>query len=632
MNRKKNPAMKKPAPVNLAPARKRLFILMTVALPLLLLVVLELCLRLFDYGGNTKLFVSTPNEDSQYLGINLNIGRRYFPGGSFNPSPRKDLFLKVKPQNGYRIFVLGGSTTAGFPYGNNITFPRILNRRLADTFPNRKIEVVNTAMTAINSYSQLDFMNEILAQQPDAILIYAGHNEFYGALGVGSVESLGQIYGITLTYLRLQRLKVFCLVRDVIGSIRQIIGLKKKMNYTDDPMATIMARIVKDKEITLDSQIYERGKRQFRNNLLRIFKRTRRAKIPVIISELVSNTRDQEPFVSLATAKFPAASSMYAKARTLEQEGNYDLARKAYYLAKDLDALRFRATEEFNEIIHELANEFDIPVVPMKQYFEENSPHGMIGNNLICDHLHPTIDGYFLMADAFYNTMRQESFITSDWPENNIKPTSYYRRHWGYTQLDSTYAALVITHLKGGWPFQTFGPNQVLFQFSPITVEDSLALEIVKTGKLTLEMAHDKLASYYLIKGEYHRALDEYLALIYEVPYLDLFYKPAIDLVVAVGQYELGAAILEEALKYNESFLIYKWLGQFKLVLNDPQLGINYLEKALELGSPDEHLLYNLARAYYNTSQIEKGDLLAAKLKAIYPGSAFIKMLADRKN
>jgi len=632
MNRKKNPAKKKPAPVNLTPARRRLFILTTIALPLLFLAGLELCLRLFNYGGNTRLFVSTPNEDSPYFGINLNIGRRYFPNGSFNPSPRKDLFLKVKPQNGYRIFVLGESTTAGFPYGNNITFPRILNRRLADTFPERKIEVINTAMTAINSYSLLDFMDEIVSQKPDAILIYAGHNEFYGALGVGSVESLGQLYGITLTYLYLQRFKVFCLLRDVIGSLRQMIGLTKKMNYTDDPMATIMARIVKDKEITLDSPIYERGKRQFRNNLLRIFRKAKRAKIPVIISELVSNTRDQEPFVSLATAKFPSAASMFAKARDLEQEGNYDLARKAYYLAKDLDALRFRATEEFNEIIHELANEFDIPVVPMKQYFEENSPRGIIGNNLICDHLHPTIDGYFLMADAFYNAMHQESFISTNWSEDKIKPTSYYRRHWGYTQLDSTYAALVITHLKGGWPFQTIGPNRVLFQISPVTIEDSLALKIVKTGRLTLEMAHNELAIYYGRKGEYHKALDEYLALIYEVPYLDLFYEPAIKLLVATRQYELGAAILEEALKYNKSFLIYKWLGQFKLVLNDPQAGINYLEKALELGSPDEHLLYNLARAYYNTMQIEQGDLLAAKLKANFPKSAFIKMLEDSRN
>jgi hypothetical protein len=43
-------------------------------------------------------------------------------------------------------------------------------------------------------------------------------------------------------------------------------------------------------------------------------------------------------------------------------------------------------------------------------------------------------------------------------------------------------------------------------------------------------------------------------------------------------------------------------------------------------------LLYNLARAYYNTAQINKGDIIAAKLKADFPGSPFIKILGDSKN
>ena len=79
-----------------------------------------------------------------------------------------NLFLKEKPANGYRIFVLGGSTTAGFPYGNNLDFARILNRRLSDQFPEKKIEIINCAMTAVNTYTVLDLMDEILEQQPDA--------------------------------------------------------------------------------------------------------------------------------------------------------------------------------------------------------------------------------------------------------------------------------------------------------------------------------------------------------------------------------------------------------------------------------------------------------------------------------
>jgi len=81
-------------------------------------------------------------------------------------------------------------------------FSRILNQRLSDAFPEKQIEIVNTATAAINSYALLDFMDEILEKQPDAILIYAGHNEFYGALGVASTETLGKFRPLIKLYLK----------------------------------------------------------------------------------------------------------------------------------------------------------------------------------------------------------------------------------------------------------------------------------------------------------------------------------------------------------------------------------------------------------------------------------------------
>ncbi|OGC08435.1 hypothetical protein A2V82_15415, partial [candidate division KSB1 bacterium RBG_16_48_16] len=570
-----------PKPVReISAAKRRLFSAITFSLPVLFLVILETALQLFHYGGNRALFVSTPDESSVYYGINTEAGRRYFFWGNFVPTPRKDLFLKKKPPNGYRIFVLGGSTTAGFPYGNNVTFTRILQRRLADTFPNRRIEVVNTAFTAINSYALADFMDEILAQQPDALLIYAGHNEFYGALGVASAESIGRIYGVVKTYLKLQKLKTFLLLRDAINGIRKRISGSSENNLNvDDPLATEMSRIVKEREIPLGSRLYDSGKKQFQSNLHDILKKSQNAHVPVIISDLISNARDQKPFVSIQSETLPSAEGVFEQARMLEGDGNYDKARTAYYEAKDLDALRFRASEEFNEIIHRLAAEFSIPLVPMKTVFEKASPHGLIGNNLVVDHLHPNIDGYFLMADAFYNTMRREKLISADWPGQYIKPVSYYRQNWGFTKLDSTYAALTIAHLKGGWPFKESGANLSLYEFNPSTKEDSIVLNILKTGQSTLELGHVELAGFYEQHGDWRRAFDEYRALIYTVPCLDVFYEPTVNLLVSNQQYEQVLALLYDALKYNESFFIYKWIGQMNLSLNYTERGIFFLEK-----------------------------------------------------
>ena len=59
----------------------------------------------------------------------------------------------------------------------------------------------------------------VLEKQPDLIIIYAGHNEYYGALGVGSVETLGDTRFIVNTVIWLNRFKTFELLRDVVKSV-----------------------------------------------------------------------------------------------------------------------------------------------------------------------------------------------------------------------------------------------------------------------------------------------------------------------------------------------------------------------------------------------------------------------------
>jgi len=46
--------------------------------------------------------------------------------------------------------------------------------------------VVNVGISAISSYMVLNFVNELVQYQPDLFVLYMGHNEFYGAFGIGS--------------------------------------------------------------------------------------------------------------------------------------------------------------------------------------------------------------------------------------------------------------------------------------------------------------------------------------------------------------------------------------------------------------------------------------------------------------
>ena len=137
-------------------------------------------------------------------------------------------------------------------------------------------------------------------------------------------------------------------------------------------------------------------------------------------------------------------------------------------------------------------------------------------------------------------------------------------------------------------------------------------------------MGHMELARYYENKKNYEQAFLENKALIYTVPKLDLFYGPALKVLLAAQQYKRALLLFEDALKYNQSGFIYKWIGQLLL---DPQKGIIILEKAKVLLPDDTQLLFNLTRAYYNTSQLEKGDAILTQLKGMSINKAAINQL-----
>ncbi len=627
---KKSTRSQKPAQPELSPVRKRLFTLIALLIPVLFILLFEIGLRLADYGGDTTLFVPTPTENSDYLGINRDVCRRYFYKDEFVPSPRKDLFLKVKPENSYRIFVLGGSTVAGFPYGNNLTFTRILQRRLVDIFPDKRIEVVNCAFTAINTYTLLDFMDEILAQEPDLLLMYAGHNEFYGALGVSSMESLGQSRWFVKAYLKLQRFKIFIWMRDTVNAIRQSIDDGSDKNRYVDPTRTVMARIVKDKNIACGSELYDKGIAQFRGNVSDIVQKANNAGVPIILSTVVSNLRDQKPFVSVTTEDAPAALTIFNQAQQAEAAGDFSLAKKLYTEAKDADALRFRASEDINTAVYECAAEYALPLVPMTSYFERASPNGLIGENLMWEHLHPKSSGYFLMADAFFNTIRKNAFIVEDWSSIKAPPSLYYEANWGLSKLDSVYAELGIRQLKGSWPFVQAGtPNVFMTQFEPSTREEHIAFDIIANGKATLEQGHMQLADDYEKSGDFVKAFQEHKALIYTVPTLQLFYEPMVEMLVRMNEYNLLLRILLQATRYQQSAFINKWIGQVYLAQNETELGIVWLERAQQREPHDAQTVYNLTRAYYSVGRVADGDKNMQKLRTTIGSTPEFKQLEE---
>jgi lysophospholipase L1-like esterase len=607
-------------------AKKRLFWGITLALPFLALLLLEVALRIFNYGGNTDLFIGGPEGYDEYLRCNPNVARRYFFAQSTIPSPPKILFLKQKPQNGFRIFVLGESSTAGFPFGNNVSFPNILERSLSRAFPDRRIEVVNIAMSAINSYTLLDLFDEILEQSPDAVLIYTGHNEFYGALGVGSVQSLGNSRRLITASMKLQSVKSFILLRDVVGWLKVRLSQIIYGGSEVDPSATLMEGIVAEQTIPYDSPLYKAGKRQFSLNMEEILQKAAKKNVPVMLSELVSNLHDQEPFISLEEPQDHSAKREFAEARRLEAAGEFERARQHYILAKDFDALRFRAPEDFNTILHELAEKYSHTIVPAILYFENESPNGIIGSRLMMEHLHPTIDGYYLLAKAFYETMEKSSMISARWPKGCIE----YERTQGVTELDSLYGALVIQHLKSGWPFHPKSlPNRFLQTYRPGSYIEEIAFKAVSGTNFSIEAAHMALGEYYEKQERNDKAYAEYSALIASIPTEIDFYRKAAVVLLAQKEFDKAAELLSTSLTYRENAFANKWLGQIAVRNEKYQDAVSYLTKA---DGRDVQVIFNLARAYYSLNQWMSAEESYQKLRYLAPKSEYFAYLTQLRN
>ncbi len=607
----------------LSPQKQMLFRIVMLFIPVLFFVLLEVGLRSINYGGDLSLFIPLKGEYSRYKAVNPSVGKRFFFNQSTVPTPNNEVFLKKKPSNGLRIFVLGGSTTAGYPYGANIMFSRTLYFLLKKSFPDRYVEVINTAMAAINSYSLVDFLDEILDEQPDAILIYAGHNEYYGALGVASYESLGRSPLVIYAYLKLKKFRTFLLIRDGVVRLKHWIARLIGVERPAEPSATLMERIVAEQEIPYHSALYYAGLKQFRSNLEIILRQCARHNVPVVLSELVSNIRDLSPFVSVSTDSFPPAETVFARARVAENQGDWQTARRLYYQAKDLDALRFRAAEELNEIIHQLGTQYTVPVVPMKQYFEHHSPHQLVGNNLMVDHLHPNIEGFFLMARAFYQTMAQYHIPRK--MSATIRLNDYLKqlRQESYTALDSVYGDIRVRVLKGGWPFRKDrGPNKVLLNFKPANLYEELAFKAWATDQLTIEKAHVQLAERWEKEKQYGKALAEYKALLHLTPYNVSPYLNIARILIDQKQLKKALPYLLESLKLEPTAYAEKWAGQILLKMGQTRRALQYLQRAAKKRSDDVQLLYNLSGAYALNQQFQKAYetiLKAEKLNPQFP-------------
>ncbi|WP_333607710.1 SGNH/GDSL hydrolase family protein [Arsukibacterium sp.] len=496
-----------------------LFRLIALCLPLLILLLMEISLRQLFPVQPLPLFKPNPANPA-YLVTEAQIVQRYFPAGA--QVPRVELepsfVLAQKPEQGIRILVQGGSTAAGYPYGLGASIAGMLEQRLRRTFPERHIEVINTALSAVNSYTLLDFADEIIALQPDAVLIYAGHNEYLGLLGVGSNYIATSSPRLSRWLLALRQLRTVQLLEQGFYQLKTAA----KPAEPADNSRTFMAKVARDKHIALHSATYKAGLTQFTFNMSQLLAHYQAAGIPVYISTIASNLADQAPFESAplsttqqqqlhqltqlepAAAQDALASALAAEANAsghamlhyqlaqwYRQQDQIAAAKNHFVQAREHDLLRFRAPLAINRLITSLADSFNAILVDSEAAFVAHSPHGLIGRELMLEHLHPNVQGYFLIADSFYLALYQQQAF-GRWPKPVPPALAWQERP--LTPAEEEAGALRILQLTADYPFRA---SPVEVQFPKATdIAGQLASAYVQ-GQLDWLSMQQQMARYY---------------------------------------------------------------------------------------------------------------------------------------
>ena len=335
-------------------------LLLALLAPLILLGAGEGVLRQADLGYPTSFLVPRELNGRTVWVDNPFFGYRFFPPRMARMS--SPLMLeKDKPPGTLRIVVLGESAALGDPQPE-LGMPRFLELQLEARFPERRVEVINAAMTAINSHVIVEIAQELAEFQPDAFVVYMGNNEVVGPYGPGTVFAASA---------RWTRLRVLLSRLRLAGLMR---GRADAAGWTG--LAMFAGREVAADDVRLRA-VYA----NFRANLERVLACAARRDIPVMLSTVAVNLRDCAPFAG------EAARAAFAEGR-LED-------------ARDLDTLRFRADRRLNELVREAATQAGGTVTLV----DAAAQFGQPGRDEFVDHVHFTPAGNHRLAVALADAL-----------------------------------------------------------------------------------------------------------------------------------------------------------------------------------------------------------------------------------
>lgn len=394
---------------------------------LILLVLIEGGLRLAGAGHPSAFW-----RLGQVEGKSLAVDNPFFTWSVFG-SRRARLATpfaldRPKAEGVTRIFVLGGSAAQGDP-DPSFSTARFLEVLLPEAWPGARFEVVNAAMTAIDSTVVREVASDVLALEPDLLVLYAGNNEIVGPFGpTAGGRGRRMFAAVRRGLLRLR-------LGQAVFHVSEEIALRRGTMKDWQGMESFLGL-----EVEASDEVLVQVRSRFAGNLQAVVDMAQEAGVPVVLCTVGVNLADCPPFgfgggPNLTEADRQARARLidgamraagknefdgslevlgkagqiddssadleFLRGKVLLAAGRQDEALKAFTRSRDLDRLRFRADSSINRMIRDTAERADPSIVVLadiEKAMEAAALDGVPGGSFFYEHVHLTFEGTSVVA------------------------------------------------------------------------------------------------------------------------------------------------------------------------------------------------------------------------------------------
>jgi tetratricopeptide (TPR) repeat protein len=417
-----------------------MFRLAAAMLPLPLLAGVELLLRVGGYGHSTDFFKKATIAGQDYFVQNDQFGLSFFPAALARVA--SPVLMKAnKPSGTIRIFILGESAALGDPRPN-YGAGRYLEALLRARYPGTKFEVINTAVTAINSHVILPIARECARHQGDVWVVYMGNNEMVGPFGAATV------FGLQAPPLRLVRLSLM-LKETRLGQLLGALGHKLRPS-SSGPSEWHGMKMFLQNQVPPNDARKEVVYRSFRQNLEDSLRAGLDSGARIVLSTVAVNLKDCPPFGSWPATNLPPAegaafdklcqeasaaweqgnsaeaASRFAEAAELCPQSadvqyrlgeclllltNASAARQHLQVAVDTDTLPFRADSRINDTLKAAGRQFagqNLVLCDAVTTLASAAPSGVSGQESFFEHVHLNFTGNYLLARAWAEDIQKQ--------------------------------------------------------------------------------------------------------------------------------------------------------------------------------------------------------------------------------